>query len=527
MQNILSDIEKTSISLFNWLLSFVCILFVRFFLEALSSPTSSGVIASDAGTLLQYGIFYLVITVGFALIIDLFINKKELSAKILLFCLPILWFAPIFDFLVSKTHGYRMSYLFDSGKTLLIDLLTFFGPNITHGVTIGIRVELAIVFLGIASIVYYYSKSKIKALASVVVSYIFIFISGSLAGIFNLTGKIQYLSSKSPIISNSLHATLIPYSDTRAFEIVFNSLISQILFILLFVLTLIWALRTQSKITHAVIKNARPERVLFYCAPVFIGIWYSYKGQLGHFSSTLEIFGFLSMLLSYICIWIFSVCINDIEDEKIDHISNVSRPLITGQVNSADMKNAALITFFMALLGSFSAGFYPFYMILVFAAVSLIYSKTPLRLRNYPGISTFLIALACLSGFMSGVFYLSAFKALTNVPGNVSLSILVFFTLFVNFKDLKDIEGDEASGVKTLPVIFGKKYGFAVTGAVIALGYLSLPFFLHQYSLLIASIPAAILSYIVVNKKPLKDKNFLYIYFVFILAGVILLYPMQ
>ena len=90
IEKFVEKIEEGSISITGWMASFIGILFVRFILESLSSPTSTGVIPSDPYTLVHYGLFFLSLTLGTSVILGYLTKNYSASAKILLFGLPLL-----------------------------------------------------------------------------------------------------------------------------------------------------------------------------------------------------------------------------------------------------------------------------------------------------------------------------------------------------------------------------------------------------------------------------------------------------
>src|SRR3989344_8903106 len=114
IRKILDDIENQKMTIREWLLGFLGILFVRFLFESLSSPTSSGIIPSDPYTLIHYGLFFLSIILVTACIIGFITKNYEAGGKGNLFGLPVIWLAPIIDILLSSGLGYKMTYIFDT-----------------------------------------------------------------------------------------------------------------------------------------------------------------------------------------------------------------------------------------------------------------------------------------------------------------------------------------------------------------------------------------------------------------------------
>src|SRR5207249_4862472 len=139
---------------------------------------------------------------------------------------------------------------------------------------------------------------------------------------------------------------------------------------------------------------------------------------------------------------------------SIDRISNFGRPLPSGQITKGEMGQIGLVWLSVSVIGSWCAGFYPFFINIVCIASSCIYSSPPLRFKRVPLLSSFLIGVAVLSTVMAGFFFVSVDKRIAAFPALVGLGIVAVFTLVTNIRDIKDVEGDRKEGVKTLPVLF-------------------------------------------------------------------------
>ena len=105
IEKIIGDIKNQKMTFSEWILGFCGILFVRFILEALSSPTYSGIIPSDPYTLVHYSLYFLTVTLGTIFIFGYFTNDYKNSFKIILFGLPLIWLAPVIDLTTSRVVG--------------------------------------------------------------------------------------------------------------------------------------------------------------------------------------------------------------------------------------------------------------------------------------------------------------------------------------------------------------------------------------------------------------------------------------
>jgi 4-hydroxybenzoate polyprenyltransferase len=530
---IISDIEKQHISVGQWLVGFTGIVFIRFILEVISSPISSGLIPSDADTLIQYWLSFLAIILGIMCITRYFTKGDAGIAKIALYGLPIIWLGPIVDIITSLGKGHTITYIFNGPEELLFNFITFFGPQ----VTVGLRFELFIVIFAVGLYVWNVRKNVRATISAILLSYLFLFfifaipsIIYGLQNVSSLTDLVttsyvaNFLStsiSQSNISHNTIDTSLLYKSGMRAFELGFDKLLSQISFILAFIWGMVWFWQTKKEKFIAVIKNSRPERVAFYLTLLTLGIGYAYFSGYGKINSWIDWLSILTLLISWYGAWMFAVHTNDVADISIDKISNPNRPITGETVTLEEMSGSAYIWLMISLLGSWSAGYYPFFMNLVFTASYYIYSVPPLRFKRIPIVSSFLISIACLSSVLAGFFFLSADKTFHLFPPLLVIGIIVMFTLGVNIRDMKDIEGDKEEGILTLPVIFGN-YGKKVVGGMLALSFMLAPIFLSFYTLYIIAIPTAYVGYKLVTKKQYNDRHIFYLFFVFVASSVAL-----
>jgi 4-hydroxybenzoate polyprenyltransferase len=523
-------IENTEITLKEWVMGFFGIIFVRFLFESLSSPTPTGIIPSDPYTLIHYGLFFLTINLGLICIIGYFTKNYYSSSKFILFILPLIWLAPILDIIMSHGKGYSMSYIYDTPKEIILDFFRFPTLQPISGITYGMTMYYGLLLVIIGFYVWSKRKNWIDVSFVLILSYIFMFILGALPSVIyalthnwnevvnpvNITYYLNDTVLQSNIFHNTLHDGALSVTPYRFFQLGFDKLISQILFILSFCFGIILFWNTEKNKLKAVIKNSRPERILLYLTFLVIGMCLAYFNGLGTMSSWVDYLSMICLLLSWLCVWIYAVQVNDIADIEIDKISNINRPLVEHTLSIYDAQTIGYISFGLALLGSWCAGFYPFFMTSVGLAVSYIYSVPPLRLKRIPILSSFLISTVCLAACLAGFFFISTDKHISLFPNLMTLGILILFTLEINFRDMKDILGDKAQGISTLPTMFGEN-GPRVVGGLFALSFFLVPIFLSFYSLYIIALPAGIYGYILITKKPFREKPVFILHFTFIL----------
>jgi 4-hydroxybenzoate polyprenyltransferase len=299
---------------------------------------------------------------------------------------------------------------------------------------------------------------------------------------------------------------------------------TQSFFILGFISTGIFFWRTFPIKFIAIIKNSRFERVMHYIALLCLGIGFAFITNNGSFFSWVDVLGVICLLISWYGAWMFAIHINDISDLKSDSVSNTNRPLVKKILSPEEIRESANIWLVISLLGSWSAGYYPLFMNIVYLVCSYVYSIDFLRFKRIPILSPLIIGIACLSSVLAGFFFLSIDKTFQIFPASLALGIVIIYTLGSNIRDLKDIDGDRIDNVYTIPVIFGEKIGRKIIGVMFGLSFLLVPFFVGYNLLYIISIPASVAGYFLVTKFPHREKYLFSLYFIYILFGVVLFF---
>ncbi|MEK7642377.1 MAG: UbiA family prenyltransferase [Patescibacteria group bacterium] len=529
MQNFIQKILDQKISLAEWLLGFSGILMVRFFLEALSSKTSSGFLASDASTLMHYYLFYLSFILVFMFFLKYFVFKEEqgdMVPKVALYSFAVIFFAPIFDYiyaLIAK-NSFSMGYIFDGWPGILKYFSDFFGPSLYQGITLGIRIEVLLILISIFYLTYKIKKSLFKSTVAIVVLYAFIFLFlsapsfiGIIFGSAQSTPDILAFFARSfASISaeNNLHSSLEYGSFVRFFEISFNFVMAKIFFVSATILGCFWFYTNNKQIFLTVIKNSRFERVAHYIFMLILGIVFTADGfsVFGIFN-WIDWLTLLTLFISIYCAWMFAVHINDIVDVNIDKITNKDRPLAEERLSRENMQEFGMVFLLTSVVGGFLSGYSALFFLLTFIALYYIYSAPPTRFKTIPFFSSFIIGLCCLSVVLAGFFTFSPSKEVASFKAEWAIGITLIFFLWSHIRDMKDIEGDKQEGVPTVPVIFGKN-GPLVVGVLSSSAYLLVPVFFGLWTL-IPAIPASVLNYYLVKKQPYKEKPVFLVYGLF------------
>ena len=155
---------------------------------------------------------------------------------------------------------------------------------------------------------------------------------------------------------------------------------------------------------------------------------------------------------------IFFICaagniLNDLIDRPIDRINRPSRVLVTGKVSPRQAYYLLAICAIPGLLLSVAVNVQVF-MIALFAASSLVVYN--FGLKKVPLLGNALIATLAGLMFFTGGFAADPELALA-LPGPIIPAIFAFLIHLDReiLKDIQDMCGDEAVGIRTLPMIIG------------------------------------------------------------------------
>jgi 4-hydroxybenzoate polyprenyltransferase len=235
----------------------------------------------------------------------------------------------------------------------------------------------------------------------------------------------------------------------------------------------------------------------------------------------INIFYFLFVGVSIVLAGIFVIIINNFADINIDKISNKNRPLITKEIDEKSYLRLSIILLIMSLAYAAIVSLSTVLVIVIIIINYWIYSMKPLRLKRFLIVSKLVISGNSLALVLLGYHIIE--RSLSGFPLNVVIWIIVFFTLAINFIDIKDYEGDKKEGIKTLPVAIGLKNSKRLIGVFFIIAYLSVYLIIREIYLVFLFLIMGILQYYLINKKDYDER---YVFIVY-LASVILFILVQ
>jgi 4-hydroxybenzoate polyprenyltransferase len=536
LAKLIGNIEEAQISFSQAVLGFIGIISIRFFLENFSSPTAGFPAVPDGLTMVHYALFYAGAFLSTTLVLRIFIPDITKISKVILCILPVMWLPPILDLVLSHGAGYPMAYVFASGSALWHDFLTIGGTPLFGGVTPGIKTEMVIILFGIASYIFIKTKSVFRAVAGILVGYCTVFVwlaFPSMMALFAGFAGVRLAASPAYLLIGQFAAShilprLVQPTETLSYVAatgtLFNAGMAYVYYLLDTLLFVGWAIAYRPHFLKEYLRNCRPERVTNFLFLICVGAAVAIKvGQGQPFGNWVDILSFIILLIAYFCAWIFAVGVNDIVDVEIDRISNQGRPLVTDKIKEGEMSSANIFFFLWSLGGAFLVGYWAFFTMILFTAAYYIYSAPPLRLKRVPIVATFLISLASLAATVAGFYFASPVQFASAFPIRLLALIIIFFTLVTNIKDIKDVDGDRATGIATIPTIFKRSVGRTIVGAMLAVAFLSVPVILASGAVFIPSLIAAALGYYFVVADPYSERRIFLLYFLYaIIIGFIL-----
>ncbi len=403
------------------------------------------------------------------------------AANVLLSGFIVIWTPPIVDEIISRGAGLWSFYSFDSLSGLVERYVTFFGDKPDIGITYGVRFEVGLVVLLIVLYTWIKSRSITRTLFAGLALYTALFIIGVLPSIITILlwgPSIGFLAVSEHDIARLMLSPaplfILNPPDIESVLAIKMSLMYGALIVPVIALLVFFFFRT---VFWSLFHNIRFPQIIYHIGLFLIGAALTLLYEKNSFQPDIFHYAGLFILLVAVCsAWLASVVVNDLRDIAIDRLTNTHRPLITGAIDAPTYKTIGLLFFgtsiFFASIVSTQAAL----LLALYQALAFLYSADPLRLKRYPVIATALAAMASLLILYAGFIVFSTEKNIGTLP--VSISALLFFAYLaiIPIKDFKDIAGDRADGVLTLPVLLGEDRSKRLIGAFVFIVFTVSPF---------------------------------------------------
>lgn len=489
LQRALGFIEDAPTSLGLWLTSFLSLIIARLMVESW--------LANFKTISLQFLFYEFTHTFSFFLLSFLiiwpilaFFSKTSLrkTSNILLFGFLIILTPPLIDAYISHGQGFWSFYKFDSLAGLWQRYLTFFGDRPDIGITYGVRVEVALttIFFGIYT--FLKTANVLRSLIATLAIYTILFLFGTLPSwiAFVLLGFQKSILSIGEIDIAQLFLTPPTLFTQSGFDIIsaLNIKLSLIYIPLILLISLLYLWKFNSVYFVSLLKNARIPQLIYHGGLLLLGMGLAILFAQAHIPTGIfTFFALINILIAVGFSWLASVVANDIFDQKIDNITNAYRPLPQHTIPLHEYKVFGILFFSLSLLLSALASFKIMCMLVIYQALAWLYSAPPFRLKRFPLIATFFASLASIIVILAGFSLIAPDQTIAALPLSLILLLCLSYTLSLPLKDLKDIAGDKADNVYTLPVLFGEYWGKIIIGSSMFLSFIISVSVLHESKL--------------------------------------------
>jgi len=528
--NFLAKIESYPLTLTSWLAAFSAIVAIRMLGENLLNGFSDKSLSLFIGSALAAWLFF-AFSFLIVLIFLAFWLKEDLKkiANVLLWGFWMAVFPPLIDKIWCGGNFCWSFYAFDSLKGLGVRFLTFFGENASLGITYGVRAEVALAIIFVIIYAFIKQKKAGKALLTGFLIYLILFFLGSFP---SWISYLYFLPQKTVFLVESFDIAGLFLSPAKYFSVTeadllntLNVKMNLIYGYLLAWFTVVFFWFFYGKKFWAVVKNIRWVQIFIHGGLIATGaglgaFYFPDNININFFS----FFALSNLTLAAIFAWTASVFLNDREDLAIDKITNPSRPLATGALMDEDYRQLFWIFFVLSLILAITVGVKFFLIILVYQIIGWAYSSRPFRLKRFPGVASFLAGLSFACLFLAGFILLADNQNFSALPLEVFWLLIIAFTISLPVKDLKDIEGDRANGVWTIPVLLGETRARFAIGLGIFVSYSLSVLWLNAKILFFPAMILGALSFWILQNKKISARRvhifvfgllFLYVFAIF------------
>ncbi len=477
IRHVFRQLEDSPLTYPLWAASFIGIIIARLLIE-----TGVGKFGSRSATFFFYEfthtfLFFLLAYLLFLPLIKHFFQLSfQASAQLLLFGFLIILTPPLIDAWISHGQGFWSFYKFDGLEGLGKRFVTFFGDRPDIGITYGVRFEVACITLLLGLIALLRFRKWSHALKLALSAYILFFLLGTFPSWITLAfrGLSQGFLSIKDVDVASLFLSPPTLFSRSGFDIQssLNIKMSLVYAVLLIGTILFGTWRFFPRLFWPLLHNARFPQLIYHGGLLSVGMGLALLFTRA--TLPLDLFNILAYFVALIavgCAWIASVIANDLFDQNIDNITNPKRPLPTEALTKSTYRALGWTFFFVSLLFGFIVHPMLGLLLLAYQALAWIYSAPPLRLKRFPIVATFIAGVAGILILIAGFVMVAPSGNIASLPSSFLIFFLITYTFSLPLKDFKDIKGDHADGVYTLPVILGEDKAKLLIGSGIFLAF--------------------------------------------------------
>jgi len=531
IKQFINKVENLDLPLPQILLLFATSIFLRTFFENFTNSNNAGYFTSPVDTFLHYPLWY--IGVFLSIIVILYLITKHDLKKIITFVAFgsfIILLPPLVDFIVYRFLGHPYNFIAGDYPTLVRHFIHLLFT--TDAIGVGIKIEIIIAIIGVGAYIYMKTKNILHSFIGTFLAYVAIFFFLTIpVHVMTLVQTFQGTTipttPENVVSFYSLDPTdsLSVLNEDTPVQHYFSQKISISFLVSILVLLLVLAYRKNKRKFFSILHNARILRLLHWWFIDLLGAYFA-LAQSG-VNRLPDIYIWLTMTALFVSIamaWLFSVWENDEADIAIDSISNQERPLVKGLFSPHEWTTLKYMFLFFALLAGWLAGYTIFIYIILFILTYYYYSREAFRFKQYLVVSSFAVSLNTVFAFLAGFFAIQSNTNIGSLPFFILLGTFVIYFLVENVKNMKDIPGDRACGIRTFPVIFGKYASIGLSIFIIIAGALVGIFFHPPLDISIIGIIMLLCALYFLNKKPYREQPIFVLYIIFMAIVLVRLF---
>lgn len=504
----IGDLERSTLPWGVWVATFVAFVVARNLLEGALGPKGSiGFVYFSSRSALMvldhFLFFYVSLFLSFALLLSALAGESVGRVmKVMTPAWGLVLIPPVVDRILLPGGGMRITYITD-----FVPILKFFDPGAAlERVSPGQRIEIAAACALALTYVRLKTKRWGRAVAAFALTYLVLAAHGLLP---NAVARLSWVlsghrSGPTELVYDLAYKSggIVP-DESRKLALLF-----------LFTSTILaWAAlrRFAPEKEGAFRSNARPLRTFHYLGMTCFGTalgWAVFAPKGVAVAGVGDVLGIAGTCLATFLAFQASVATNDLFDEEADRISESTRPLVSGALSRRDVIWQATALSLAAAVVALNVKYSTFLVVILALSLSFAYSAPPVRLKRFPVVSSLSLGLVSLVACLIGFSLFAEERSFALFPNRLAWLIVLSFGIGFAAKDLKDIEGDRATGVMTLPVLLGPDRGRIAVAILVAVSYLLVPALL-PYPVLTA--PAVLLgawsaTMVFVWKRPRLDQ---------------------
>lgn len=506
IERVLETVEQSPLTLSTFVLAFLGLILVRLFLE---SGTNAYPTEGLHFMFFEFSHTFLFFLFAFLVFMPIARIAGAASwtrgANLLLFGFLIIWTPPVIDKIIFQGQQFWSFYELDSLRGLLTQFFTFFDDTPNIGITYGVRAEVALMTAALGGYAWFRSRNILKALGVALLTYAAFFILGtfpSYVAIIMLVMEKGFLSvTQFDIVGTMLSPARMFGQDIVDPRMSLGSKLSIVYALLSATGVGLLLYRISKKTFLALLHNSRFPQVMWHAGLVLLGgalamIFAGVRPDFHFF----EVLAIVLLIIAVESAWLASVTANDLADRAIDKVTNPRRPLPTGTIPPRMYAEIGWIFFAVSLFFSAVVSFKAMLFILAYHGLAWVYSMPPLRLKRVPLLATILAALAGMAVLIAGYSLIAPGADILAIPLPILAFLFVAYAVTLPLKDFKDIEGDRADGVYTIPVLLGAERARLAVGAALFLCYAASPIIFRDADLIVPAVLFGSLSFWNINR---------------------------